>query len=96
MFRRLLDERDDGQPPPESELESLLMTVLAVAGLPRPVRQLHLGNETDAIGRVDFAYKHARLVLEADSRRHHSSWLDAEADRRRTRRCWPSVGSSSG
>lgn len=83
LLRRLVDERDDGQPPPESVLESLLMTVLGAAGLPAPERQLCLGNETELIGRVDFAYTHARLVVEADSRRHHSSWLDAEADRRR-------------
>jgi hypothetical protein len=83
LLRRLLDERDDGQPPPESELESLLMAVLGAAGLPAPDRQVCLGNETAPIGRVDFAYRHARLVLEADSRRHHSSWLDTEADRRR-------------
>ena len=42
-----------------------------------------LGGDSGIIGRVDFAYKDARLVLEADSRRHHSSWLDAQADRRR-------------
>lgn len=83
LLRRLVDERDDGQPPLESELESLLVTVLGAAGLPAPDRQVCLGNETRLIGRVDFAYRHARLVLEADSRRHHSSWLDAEADRRR-------------
>ncbi|HSH61545.1 MAG TPA: DUF559 domain-containing protein [Acidimicrobiales bacterium] len=83
LLRRLVDERDDGQPPPESELEGLLMTVLGAAGLPAPDRQVHLGDETAPIGRVDFAYRHARLVLEADSRRHHSNWLDAEADRRR-------------
>ena len=83
LLRQLLSERDDGQPPPESELESLLVTVLRAAGLPTPARQVALGSDATPIGRVDFVYREARLVLEADSRRHHSSWLDVEADRRR-------------
>ncbi|MDQ3573964.1 MAG: DUF559 domain-containing protein [Actinomycetota bacterium] len=83
LLRRLLAERDDGQAPPESELENLLMAVLGGAKLPVPARQVDLGSDTALIGRVDFVYREARLVLEADSRRHHSSWLDAEADRRR-------------
>ncbi|MDQ3570766.1 MAG: endonuclease domain-containing protein [Actinomycetota bacterium] len=83
LLRRLLEDGDDGQAPPESELENLLAAVLKGARLPTPSRQVELGNDTAPIGRVDFAYREARLVLEADSRRHHSSWLDAEADRRR-------------
>lgn len=82
-LRRLLAEQDDGKAPPESELELLFVCVLRSGGLPSPDRQVDLGSDTARIGRVDFVYRHARLVLEADSRRHHSSWLDTEADRKR-------------
>ena len=59
------------------------MAVLGAAGLPPPARQVVLGTDIAPIGRVDLVYRDARLVVEADSRRHHSSWLDTEADRRR-------------
>jgi very-short-patch-repair endonuclease len=35
------------------------------------------------VGRVDFAFGEARLIIEADRRRHHMSKLDFENDRRR-------------
>jgi very-short-patch-repair endonuclease len=35
------------------------------------------------VGRVDFVYRAAKVVIEADSRRYHSSWLDVQADHRR-------------
>jgi very-short-patch-repair endonuclease len=35
------------------------------------------------VGRVDFLYQVARVVIEGDSRRFHTSWLDQEADRLR-------------
>jgi very-short-patch-repair endonuclease len=35
------------------------------------------------VGRVDFVDPQARVVVEADSRRYHSSWLDVQADHRR-------------
>ena len=82
VLRKLLDVRDEGYTPPESELEALLLAVLSAAGLPEPARQFHLGGHVP-VGRVDFAYREAGLVIEADSRRHHSTWLDVEADRRR-------------
>lgn len=83
LLRRLLAARDGDFVPPESELEALLVSVLSGAGLLEPARQLRLGGEDVPLGRVDFAYREGRLVIEADSRRHHSSWLDQEADRRR-------------
>lgn len=83
LLRRLLAGRDDGQVAPESELEALVLAVLEAGGLPRPARQAVLGDGAALIGRVDFVYRGPGLVLEADSRRHHSSWLDTEADRRR-------------
>ena len=82
VMRRLLDERGPGFVAPESELERRLLAALSGAGLPAPRRQVWAGG-TRAAGRVDFAYPEAALVIEADSRRHHMSRLDFEADRSR-------------
>ena len=81
VMRRLLHERG-AIPAAESELERELLAVLSEGDLPAPRRQLELGG-ADPAGRVDFAYTQARLVIEADSRRHHMSKLDFENDRRR-------------
>jgi very-short-patch-repair endonuclease len=47
-----------------------------------PERQVDLGG-TEWIGRVDFYLREARLIIEVDSDRHHTSTLDAASDRRR-------------
>ena len=82
MARRLLDERGNGYVPPESELEALALEVLAAGGLPAPERQVRLGKGRGyaATGRVDFAYRKPRLVIEADSQRWHSSYSRVAAD----------------
>ncbi|MEY2420263.1 MAG: hypothetical protein QOI95_330 [Acidimicrobiaceae bacterium] len=82
VARRLLDERGDGYVPPESELEALTLAVLAHGGLPAPERQVWVkpGREYGATGRVDFAYRSARLIIEADSQRWHSSYSRVAAD----------------
>ena len=69
--------------PPDSELEALLLAVLERAGLPMPDRQVSVGGTRAPVGRVDYVYRDARLVVEADSKRYHSSWLDVQADHRR-------------
>lgn len=86
LMRRLLDERGDGYVAPASELEACFVALLRTHGLPGPARQVDVGDELGWVGRVDFAYTGARTVIELDSRRHHSSKLDVEADRVRDRR----------
>ncbi len=86
LMRRLLDERNDGYVPPASELEACFVATLRSHGLPEPARQVDVGDELGWVGRVDFAYSGARTVIELDSRRHHSSKLDVEADEARDRR----------
>ena len=81
VMRRLLAERGVG-PAAESELDRRLLGILAEVGLPAPRRQVHAGG-ADLAGRVDFTYGKERLVIEADSRRHHMSKLDFENDRQR-------------
>lgn len=82
-MRRLLSDIGQGYVPTESELEDLVVAVLEAAGLPLPKKQRNVGGSTTPIGRVDFLYATARLVIEADSKRYHSSWLDQLADQRR-------------
>ena len=83
LLRRILSIRADDYVPPASELEALLIAVLHGAGVALPARQEWVGGTEAPAGRVDFVYREARVVIEADSRRHHSSWLDVQADHRR-------------
>jgi hypothetical protein len=80
LFRELLDARGEGFVATESELEDLLLAVLARFGLPLPSKQVVIGGDLP-VGRVDFLYREHRIVIEADSRKHHSSLRDAERDR---------------
>lgn len=80
LMRRLTADRGEGYVATESELEDLLRAILQRYGIAQPDRQRVLGDELP-IGRVDFVYLDARLVLEADGRRHHTALLDADRDR---------------
>ncbi len=86
VMRVLLDERSAGHVPPASELEACFVALVGRFGLPEPVRQFDAGDGTGWVGRVDFAYPTAKLLIELDSHRHHSSKLDREADAARDRR----------
>ena len=83
LLRQILSVRGANYVPPAIELEALVRAVLAAAGLDEPDRQTWIGGTQAPAGRVDFVYRKARLVIEADSRRHHSWWLDVQADHRR-------------
>jgi very-short-patch-repair endonuclease len=83
LTRQLLAVRTADYIPPASALEALVVAVLEANGIEQPVRQDRVGGTSAPIGRVDFVFRAARLVVEADSRRHHGSWLDVEADHRR-------------
>ncbi|HEX2023715.1 MAG TPA: type IV toxin-antitoxin system AbiEi family antitoxin domain-containing protein [Acidimicrobiales bacterium] len=83
LMRELLEARGDGYVASASELEARFSRLIASAGLPPPVRQAQLGTDQAWVGRVDFAYPEAKLVVELDSRRYHSSKLDFDADRAR-------------
>ena len=69
----------DWKPPmTKSDLEGLLLDVLASAGLPRPEVNTHvMGFEVDAF------WPAARVVAEADSFAFHGSRYDVERDRHR-------------
>jgi hypothetical protein len=84
-LRALLDERGHGQVAPASELEARVLTLLVASGLPAPRREVDLGGDS-WIGRVEFVWLVERLLLEVDSRLHHSALSDWEADRERENR----------
>jgi very-short-patch-repair endonuclease len=85
-FRALLDTRATIDGVTDSMFETRLIQVLRRAGLPEPDRQIELYDEDAFIGRFDCGYQPARIVIEADSVRHHHSRSRFEADRaRRTR-----------
>jgi len=86
VMRRVLDERGDAYVAPASELEACFLAVVHRHDLPEPRRQLDAGDDAGWVGRVDFAYPKAKLLIELDSHRYHSSKLDLEADAARDRR----------
>lgn len=81
LMRELIEARSEGLNVTESDLEDLLLDVLAAHGVPRPVSQRNIGGSETPVGRVDFLFEHERVVIEADGRRHHTALLDADADR---------------
>lgn len=83
LMRRLCEKRGIGYVAPDSELEAIVLEVLDGAGLPRPEQQIRLGDSVGLIGRVDFLYRRARVIIEADGWRWHSSELDTAADKAR-------------
>jgi Protein of unknown function (DUF559) len=85
-LREILMERGDGYVAPASELERQFMKLLRGAGLPLPEREFDLGDADQWIGRVEFVYLDARVLIEIDSRVHHSERLDFESDRERDNR----------
>lgn len=73
VLRALVEERDPATAPTQSALEDALLGVLRRGGLPEPVRQFEVGGV-----RLDFAYPHVRLGIEADSRIWHGGRLDVQ------------------
>ncbi|HJT38096.1 MAG TPA: DUF559 domain-containing protein [Actinomycetota bacterium] len=84
-LKRLVEDRARGVT--ESSLETRALRSLLRAGLPRPVMQYRIGRY-----RVDFAYPAARVAIECDGYRYHSSRQRFDADRARdlalTREGW--------
>jgi G:T-mismatch repair DNA endonuclease (very short patch repair protein) len=86
LFRTLLEDRGGGYIAPESELEARFIELVVAAGFDPPVRQLDVGDDGGYIGRVDFAWPAARLIVEVDGRRWHGAKLDRDADEQRSNR----------
>lgn len=67
----LLDERSELLGTTDSILETRLLRVLLDAGLPHPVPQFEVVAEGGRVGRFDFAYPEAMVLIEVDSERWH-------------------------
>ncbi|MGH9186487.1 MAG: DUF559 domain-containing protein [Acidimicrobiales bacterium] len=80
LIRQLVKEFGPGYVPTESELEDIFLEVLRAYGLPVPTKQVRLGTDEAFVGRVDFLYEAARLIIEVDGRDHDGP-LDRDADR---------------
>jgi hypothetical protein len=79
----LVRDLAEGAAPTESELEALCLDVIDGAGLPRPSKQTPFF-DGKRLMRIDFTWPAERVVLEADSRRHHLGALAFERDRVRS------------
>ena len=86
LLRATLAAVDDGTPMDASELERLVLAVLKAAGLPLPDREVEVGGTTAPVGRIDFLFRKARLVIEADSKAWHGGWIATESDQRRDKK----------
>lgn len=82
-FRELLEVRSHGDPVAESPFETRLLREMRRAGLPEPVGQHTIYDRGGFVARVDFAYPHVKLAIEADGYRYHSGRARFESDRAR-------------
>lgn len=83
LMRQLIEERTDGYIATESELEDLFAAFVQRHQLPQPRKQVALGDDADFIGRVDFLFAEAKLIVELDGSRFHDQRSIARRDRRR-------------
>ena len=83
VMRELLEARSEGYVASESELEDLFLELVAAHGLPEPRRQVDLGSVDVSIGRVDFVFDSAKVVVEADGRRYHNQKAVQLRDKKR-------------
>ena len=79
VLRDAIKERDDGRAIPESVLESRLWRPLGRLGVARPERQFPIVYEGTEY-RLDYAFPHAMVAVEAQSYRWHSSKSAWERD----------------
>lgn len=79
-LRELLRERWMLNQTPHSSLETRLFQLLAGSSLPLPELQYTIMDRGSFVARVDFCYPDARLVIEAESWKHHSGRQDWSND----------------
>ena len=82
VFEEILTRRAGGEAT-ESWLERELLRVLAAAGVPLPVCQRRIQHQGAFVGRVDFAYLDAGVIIEVTGHEHHSTAKERAADARR-------------
>ena len=82
-LRSLVDARGTRSTQTESALEVRLVQILRRSGLPLPQKQYRVLEGSRVIGRFDFAYPEAKVVIEVDGYRWHSGNQAWQRDRRR-------------
>jgi very-short-patch-repair endonuclease len=85
VVREILAARGGNYIPPASELEAQFRDLLTRFGLPQADRQVNLGNGDSWLGRVDFLFRAAHVIVEVDGNEFHSALLDRRADAERDR-----------
>ncbi|MEO6467900.1 MAG: DUF559 domain-containing protein [Acidimicrobiia bacterium] len=85
VIRRLLAERAGAYVPPATELEAAFAGLISEFDLPAADRQVNLGDGDQWVGRVDFLFRGAGIIVEVDGSESHSSLLDRSADAERDR-----------
>ena len=86
VLRRLAAARPEGYQPTGSKLERRFEEILERAGEAPFERQVDLGDDEGWIGRVDFADRRLKVVVEVQSETFHSSLSDRRRDAERFRR----------
>lgn len=82
VLRELIEGFDRGDGPTESELEALVLDLIAEAELPRPTKQRAVV-AGGRLRRLDFHFPGTRVVIEADGYAYHAGLNAFEADRER-------------
>ncbi len=82
-LRRALEPRLESGDRSESDLETRLLELIRLSGLPEPTSQYRPSWLKQFDGRVDLAYPESRLVIEGDSREWHADEYTFQADRER-------------
>ena len=85
-LRRLILARPVGFRPAESGLERRFEWLMADAGEDPFDRQVDISDDEGWIGRVDFADRRSKVVVEVQSDTFHAATADRERDRRRIER----------
>lgn len=86
LFRTLLTEREPDYVPPESELEARFLDLVERHALASPEQQVDLGDDDGWIGRVDFLFRGAGIVVEVDGAEFHDGLVDRRRDEARDER----------
>ena len=86
ILRALLDARDPGRRPTESDMETRLLQAMRTHGLPEPTTQCEVWQGTAFIARVDVGYPDARIAIEYDSDEFHLGRTATGRDRSRRHR----------
>ena len=87
VMRMLLERRGDGWSVPGSFTEAWIIKTLLRHGLPAARRQYEVrSDDGNLLGRVDLAYPEARVAVEIDTYRYHSSRSDWAHDQTRSNR----------